>query len=326
MKRKRVEEIFKKFQSVKIGVVGDIMLDRYLYGDTSRISPEAPVPIVGIKDKIEMLGGSGNVAKNIISLGGKPILAGVFGKDSGGKKISEILENSKIDRRCIFEDDKRITTVKTRVISQNQQVVRFDCEKRDGMSNEFETKIVNGFSKNIDSLDIIIVSDYGKGVITKTLMENLISLSGKFKKPILVDPFPPHVTFYKGITGTVPNLHEIEKMLNQELDDEDSIERAGKILKEVLNCQFVLITRGKDGMSLFWADTCKHIKTFAKEVFDVTGAGDTVIASFSLSLGAGASPLEAALISNYCGGIVVKKLGSATVTQDDILREFEEEK
>jgi len=316
----RAKSIIENFDKKRIVILGDIMLDQYIIGKVSRISPEAPVPVVEITSENYCLGGAGNVAHNLEALGAEYLLVGVIGDDNSGKKILEKVK----DRRGIFIDEKRPTIVKTRIIAHHQHVVRVDREKRAPIPEKIEKKIIN-FLKN-EKFDGIIISDYNKGTITESLMEDLLGFTTKNNIPVFVDPKVEHFNFYSPITLITPNQFEVEGILNRKIYNNEEIESAGREILSKISCEYLIITRGEKGMSVFIKDNrVVHIPTVAKEVYDVTGAGDTVIATASLSLLSGADILESAILANYAAGIVVGKLGTATVNRMELLREIEKE-
>jgi D-beta-D-heptose 7-phosphate kinase/D-beta-D-heptose 1-phosphate adenosyltransferase len=304
-------QILKNFKNQKVLVVGDLILDQYVRGNVSRISPEAPVPIVDVTDIDFSLGGAANVADNIVSLGGKATVTGVVGNDVPAETLKGLFHTKGIN--FIAVEDKRPTTVKTRVIAHSQQVVRFDQEDRQKISGRSLKRLINFMEELIPRHDAVIVSDYKKGAVTKDVMRAIISISGK--KFVAVDPKVGHFHLYKGVSLVTPNLKEASEGVGIKITDEKSLLRTGVKLIRKLGCKAVLLTRGKDGMSLFQDGMLIHIPTIAKEVYDVTGAGDTAIAAFVLAHAAGASMEESAIISNHSSGIVVEKVGTATTTQ-----------
>ncbi|MCP2605123.1 D-glycero-beta-D-manno-heptose-7-phosphate kinase [Candidatus Aminicenantes bacterium AH-873-B07] len=314
----RAKSIIENFEQKRIVIVGDIMLDQYILGKVSRISPEAPVPVVEITTENYCLGGAGNVAHNLEALGAEYLLVGVIGNDNSGKKILEKIK----DKRGIFIDKNRPTIVKTRIIAHHQHVVRVDREKRIPIPEKIEKKIIN-FLFN-EKFDGIIISDYNKGTITRSLMKNLLNFTSRNNIPVFVDPKIEHFDFYSPITLITPNQFEVEGILNRRIQGDKEIEIAGKEILTKISCEYLIITRGEKGMSVFIKDDeVIHIPTVAREVYDVTGAGDTVIATASLSLLSGANILESAILANYAAGIVVGKLGTATANKLELLREIE---
>jgi D-beta-D-heptose 7-phosphate kinase/D-beta-D-heptose 1-phosphate adenosyltransferase len=316
--------IVNSFKDRKILIIGDLVLDRYIFGKVNRISPEAPVPIVEVVNESFRLGGSANVANNIISLGGNASIVGIVGKGSVGRILKDLLTERNINIEGVIED-KRPTTVKTRVIAQNQQVVRFDMEDRRRLEGKSLTHLMNFIKKAIPMHDAVIISDYKKGVVTSSLVKAVVRYAKPHNTFIAVDPKVGHFHFYKNVSLITPNLMEASQGSGVEIKDEKSMLKAGKTLMNKLSCKSLLITRGEEGMSLFKRDErakeieTTHIPTAAKKVFDVTGAGDTVIAAFTLAHVAGASLKEAAVIANHAAGIVVGEVGTATATPEKLL-------
>lgn len=308
--------IIRKFKNTRILVIGDLVLDRYIWGKVSRISPEAPVPVVEVIDDNFMLGGAANVANNIVALGGEVTVAGVAGKDRAGQVMRQLLEDRGIGYE-IFEDS-RPTTIKTRVIAHSQQVVRFDREERKGISGAVLKNIVSFIRRAVHEHDAVIISDYKKGLVSRALIREILKATRHNGKFSAVDPKVGHFHFYKGIGLITPNVMEASQGSGVEIKDEESLKKAGKALLNRLSCGAVLITRGEEGMSLFERDNVTHIPTAARHVYDVTGAGDTVIASFTLAVASGATLREAAFIANHAAGIVVGEVGTAVVTQEKL--------
>lgn len=319
----KIDTVLRLFKGKRILVIGDIILDRYIWGKVNRISPEAPVPIVEVTDDSFLLGGAANVANNIVSLGGSATVVGVIGKDRAGEVVTDLLRERRIDL-ALFEDS-RPTTIKTRVIAHNQQVVRFDKEDRSALSGRVLKGIIDYIRESIKGFDAVIVSDYKKGVISKALMDEVLKITRPLKKFVALDPKVGHFHIYKGVSIITPNLSEASHGSGVEIRDEKSLIKAGKTLLKKLSCDAVLITRGEEGMSLFANDKITHIPTVARHVYDVTGAGDTVIATFTLAYAAGASLEESAMIANHAAGIVVGEVGTATATPERLrqsLRSF----
>ncbi len=310
----------ENFKNVNILVIGDIMLDRFIWGNVERISPEAPVPVVKVTRESYMAGGAANVAANIASLGGRSTIIGVTGQDQTGDTLLDILKEKNINTDQIIRDDKnkegkpRNTIVKTRVIAHSQQVVRVDREDQFELSNKSNEKIINFVKKNIDKFDVVVIEDYGKGVINKNILEAIIPFIKKHNKFIIVDPKEEHFSLYKGVSAITPNHHEAGRAVGKKITDFETLLYAGNKLLEMLECDGVLITRGEEGMSIFEKGRePHHIPTIAQEIFDVSGAGDTVAATFSLALGAGLNMKQSTFLSNIAGGVVVGKIGVATI-------------
>jgi rfaE bifunctional protein kinase chain/domain len=307
------------FAKTRILVVGDIMLDQYIWGKVARISPEAPVPVVEIDHETKMLGGATNVVNNIACLGGKVLLCGVIGDDSIGKEIFSLLRKAGVGVDGILIEDTRVTTIKTRIIAHAQQVVRYDKETRDSLRPETTNSILNFIRNQMDNLAAVIVSDYGKGVVTRELMEGVKDLTSARGLPLAVDPNVKNFPLYKGATIITPNHNEAQEATGIYIVDEESLRRAGEKLLHSYACRGLLITRGEEGMTLFEGDGgATHIKVMARKVYDVTGAGDTVIATLTLGIATGLDVKSAAYLSNLAAGIVVGEVGTSTVKKDDL--------
>jgi len=326
MERKRFKKIVDRFSQVKILVVGDVMMDRFIWGRVSRISPEAPVPVVLVdnNDKSETLslGGAANVANNIQSLGGEVLLCGVVGDDEMGLKIREELEEIGIQTEGIFTEKGRQTTVKTRIFANQQQVVRIDRETIDHPKAHILRDFANFIMGKIEDFDGIIISDYGKGVLTGTLIRAIIRKARKSRKPVLVDPKLRNYKFYKEAAVVTPNTKEASEASRVPIVDRSSIEKIGEKLLKELKCKALVITRGEEGMAIFEPyRKPTYVRTDKIEVFDVTGAGDTVIGTLALGLGTGlgVSIKEAAEIANHAAGVVVGKMGTAMATRGDLI-------
>jgi len=309
------KKLIHQFSQMKILVIGDLMVDRFIRGKVSRISPEAPVPVVLVKDEVNLPGGSGNVVMNIASLGARVSCAGVIGEDLPGDHLLEHFQQAGIETDGIWRDPTLSTILKSRVIAEHQQVVRFDHENQKSLSHPVHTEIKNALPEMIRQTDAVILSDYGKGLITQPLLTLAIGAAKKFKKPICVDPKLEHFLLYQNVTCITPNLSEaLGGMHRLKLDPQDGVKKLGQDILKALRCKSALITQGEGGMTLFEKNRITHIPTKAREVFDVTGAGDTVISVLTLSLACGASFFEAATLANLAAGIVVGKLGTATVS------------
>ena len=314
-----VSKYMDKFPEARILVVGDIIMDEYIWGNVSRISPEAPVPVVDVQDQTKMLGGAANVLNNIISLGGRAILCGVIGNDPTGREILERLKTTGSATRGIVVEQKRPTSIKTRIIAHNQQVVRFDRESRKGIEDESRDKLLRIVEEHRGEIDAVLVADYGKGVVSEALMKSLRGLLTDMSIPLAVDPKTGNFECYRGVDVITPNHYEAGAFSRIEIMDEDTLVRAGRQMLDELDCGTVLVTQGKDGMTLFEKNgEISHIPTVAKKVFDVTGAGDTVISTFCLGLASGMDMKSAAVISNFAAGIVVGEVGTTTVKVDEL--------
>ena len=319
----KYKSIISKFSKAKILVIGDLILDEYVWGNVSRISPEAPVPVVWVNRESYMPGGASNVASNIRSLEGEVYIAGVVGSDSRAEKLIELLSENGVTTEGIIADPNRPTTLKTRIIAGHQQVVRVDREKIEHLPTAILKDIVSYAEKIIPQVDAVIIEDYGKGVITPMLLKPIIKCARVNKKIITVDPKEEHISYYQGVTSLTPNNHEASVTVGIKIKDEETLEAAGKKLLKKLNAESVLITRGENGMCLFEkSGKITKIPTAAQEVFDVSGAGDTVISVFTLALACGASLQDAAKISNIAAGIVVGKVGVAVVNQKELIKKM----
>ena len=318
-------KIISQFRNKKVLVIGDIMLDKYIWGNVTRISPEAPVQVVSVQAESYAPGGAANVANNIAAIGSCSYMLGIVGKDVANEILLREIKKRNIKTDGIIIDEKKPTIQKVRIIGQNQQLLRVDYEKNEYLNKETEKKIVDFATGRIKEIDGIVVSDYAKGVVTKGLMRDIINLCKENKKIIVIDPKPEHKALYKEVTLITPNSKEASQMANTEPEPENNILKIGKrILKELKSP--VLITRGEKGMALFETNgKIMNIPTKAKEVYDVTGAGDTVIAIVALALTAGATLRQAAIIANHAAGIVVGKVGTSTLTINELKQSLENE-
>lgn len=317
---KNFSQLINHFPNVKILVIGDWILDEFVWGTVERISPEAPVPVVNVIRESFVPGGALNVANNIRTLGGVVYPCGVVGRDLVGRMLVKAMKKEGIDTTGAIYDSNRPTTLKTRIIAHSQQVVRFDRENNQELSGELLKKVFAYIEKIISKVDAVIIEDYGKGMITPDLLMYVLKKAKAFKKPVLVDPKEKNFNYYQGVTVITPNRKEAFSAAGPFKDGYiPDIQEVGKALIKRFSCQAVLITLGEEGMMLFEKNgTVTKIPTAAREVFDVSGAGDTVIAVFTMALAAGANLKEAALVSNKAAGIVVAKLGTATVTPEEL--------
>jgi D-beta-D-heptose 7-phosphate kinase/D-beta-D-heptose 1-phosphate adenosyltransferase len=319
-----VQEMIKAIQSFpdcRVLVIGDIMMDQFLWGEVSRISPEAPVPIVKVEKETFLLGGAANVVNNLLGLKGKVLLAGVIGSDGMGRRLIRRLQALGTTTEGIVVEEGRPTALKTRVIAHHQQVVRVDREKVAPVLPETLRAMLSIIKKNIHRIQGIIVSDYGKGLVSKELMTEIKKIAVKHVLPVLVDPKPPNLKWYDRVTLITPNQLEAEKFIGKRIESEEELLGAGRQLLKKTKCESVLITRGKEGMTLFSKNNkVDHIPTVAQKVFDVTGAGDTVIATLMLSMVSGMNIKKACMTANYAAGIVVGEVGTAAVQANDLIR------
>jgi D-beta-D-heptose 7-phosphate kinase/D-beta-D-heptose 1-phosphate adenosyltransferase len=304
-------------------VLGDVMLDRYLWGNVHRISPEAPVPVVDVESETVRLGGAANVAHNVAALGARPILVAVTGPDHPATLLGAELAARGLSADGLVVDAGRPTSIKTRIVARHQQVVRADQESREEISAAVEDRILAVVRERMPGLSACILSDYGKGVITRRLLDTLLPEFRAAGVPVCVDPKETHFFGYTGVSVITPNLLEAGVAFGRALRTDELLDRAGRELRERLECHAVLITRGERGMSLFEAGHARlDLPTVAREVYDVTGAGDTVISVYAALLAAGASHPVAAEIANHAAGIVVREVGTATATPEAIVASF----
>jgi D-glycero-beta-D-manno-heptose-7-phosphate kinase len=317
--QQHVHALLERFPGKRIAVVGDLMLDRYYWGAVRRVSPEAPVPVVEVESESVRLGGAANVANNIRSLGGMPVVVGIVGNDHIGSVLSDLVRDAGFDGNGLVVDASRPTTVKTRVIAQGQHVVRIDNESKSPCSAQLRQQLVDIIRKQISSLDGIIIEDYNKGVVSKEVIEDVIALARQHRKIITVDPKFDNFLDYKRVTVFKPNRREAEEVLGGRLRTLQDVERAGERLLEMLGAENVLLTRGEDGMSLFEAGgKVLHLPSAATNVQDVSGAGDTVISTLTMALASGADIREACMLANCASGVVVGAIGIVPITPDEL--------
>ncbi|MCD6407892.1 D-glycero-beta-D-manno-heptose-7-phosphate kinase [bacterium] len=318
--RKKLKEILKEIKRKKILVVGDLILDKFIWGDVSRISPEAPVPIVEVIKEDLSLGGAGNVSLNIKEFGADVFLISATGKDENGKILKKMLSERGIEYFLLERDTPTIT--KTRIIARTQQLVRIDREKREKLNFREAGMIKEIIKEKINKVDGVIISDYGKGMITEGIIKELRKLKEKYGKITTIDPKVEHFSYYKKFTCLTPNRFEASEAVHKKAENLTELIDTGIKIKNKLSPDYLIITIGKEGMIVF-EKNIYHIPSVAKEVYDVTGAGDTVIGILTLCLSAGADILVSSIISNIAAGIVVGKLGTATVKQDEVKKFFE---
>jgi len=316
---KRLNELKDKLNGKRVAVIGDMMLDGYYWGDVKRISPEAPVPVLEVEEEFFRFGGAANVALNIQKLGGIPLPVGVIGNDGYGIIFSSLMKENNIDAEAIITDDSRPTTTKTRVIANNQHVVRIDKESKTQVNGKVEEKLLLQIAKIIDSLDGIILQDYNKGVLTPSLINQVISIANRKNILITVDPKFDNFFEYKNVTVFKPNRKETEAVLGMKILSDEDISFAGERLLLELNSKYVLMTLGEIGIAVFEQDGSeKRMPTKARKVADVSGAGDTVISTLTIALAAGADIYEASLLANYAAGIVCGEVGIVPVERDKL--------
>lgn len=320
-----LRNIVPRFTKARVLVIGDIIIDHFLWGTATRISPEAPVPVVNVQSEDLLLGGSANVLRNIVSLGGNGTLCGIIGDDLMGEKVVELVESLGASTEGLVVG-QRPTTIKTRVVAQGQQIVRFDREETGLPAKQSFSALIEYLENHLQTFDAVMVSDYAKGVISEQLMTKLSQLlqsirgRGQRTLPLIVDPKPTNFRYFSGATVITPNHHEAAQMSGLRINDERSLLMAARKIREDIGCEAVLITRGESGMALLQGDKdMVTIPTMAKEVYDVTGAGDTVAATLALGLATGCSMNDAAILANHAAGIVVGKVGTACVSAVELL-------
>lgn len=317
----RLKQIISKFNKAKVLIVGDLILDEFIWGGVSRISPEAPVPVVWVDRENFMPGGASNVAANTCSLGGQVYLAGVVGDDARGQTLQALLRKKGVHCDGIVADSSRPTTQKTRVIAHHQQVVRIDRELVKPIADSVLAKISAYILRMLPRVDALIIEDYGKGVIVPGLVREAVRIAKKHKKVITVDPKETHFSWYRGVTTLTPNHHEAGAAVGFKIKDEATLEKAGRLMLKKLRSNSFIITRGEHGMTIFQEKKKSvTIPTLAQEVFDVSGAGDTVISALTLGLAGGGGILESAYIANCAAGIVVGKVGVAVTDQEELMQ------
>jgi D-beta-D-heptose 7-phosphate kinase/D-beta-D-heptose 1-phosphate adenosyltransferase len=316
----KLDAFIKRFDSCRVLVAGDVMLDEYVWGSVDRISPEAPVQVVLAGSSTRTLGGAGNVVSNLAALGAEAFAVSLVGDDPAGRDVATLLKSLGADVEGLVTDPARPTTTKTRVMAAGQQVVRIDRETVLPLSPEFEGRLMAHAEKCLQSCDAVLLSDYGKGVLTPSLLARLIDACAQTKKPVIADPKGLDFSRYRGATVLTPNLKEAARACSMEIRSQDDLERAGARLLDELGLACLVITCGPDGMALFFPDRPSlRIKARARQVFDVSGAGDTVLAVLGLGLASGADFEQAAIVANEAAGVVVGKVGTATVSSEELL-------
>lgn len=320
--KERATEILRALKGRNIVVLGDVMLDEFVWGDVTRISPEAPIPVVDIQRESVHLGGAANVLANLISLGAGGSVIGVVGNDRAAEQLRSSLREVTSQDGNLISDGSRPTTIKTRIIAHSQPVVRTDRESRQPVSATIEDRIIAQLKDALAGADAFVVSDYDKGVVTPRVLEAILPLAYD-RVPVLVDPKLRNFRSYRPATLITPNHLEALRMSSSEEDSDEGLRHAAERIRAEVNCDSVLITRGARGMMLLEGDRSPvYVKTIAREVYDVTGAGDTVIAALAAALATGASMIEAATFANHAAGIVVGKVGTATVSPEEVLETF----
>src|SRR3977135_71710 len=341
----RLKRLIPRLCGKRIGVLGDLMLDRYLWGTASRLSPEAAVPVVGCVEQSDCLGGAGNVAANIAALGARVEIFGILGNDEPGRALQKCLRAASIADQGIIADSKRVTTVKTRIIARHQQVVRVDRERREPLRSETQERLLRLLFSALKKLDALVLSDYDKGLITDDFADRVLSAAHQLHVAVFVKPKTSRLYAYRGARAIVCNAREAGFYVTRSLADEKSVEEAGRALLAHFGCGAVVITRGEKGMSVFEETSARHLHvpatsfevTYARvgqpgiergatgrQVFDVTGAGDTVLSVLSLAVAAGAPLADAAILANTAAGVVVGKLGTASVGPQELLHALDD--
>ena len=318
----RAAEILTTLRDRNVVVLGDVMLDEFVWGDVTRISPEAPVPVVDVRRESVHLGGAGNVLANLVALGARGSVVGVVGNDGPGQRLQTELRDLGAQDGCLVVDDSRRSTTKTRIIAHSQLVVRADRESRVPVTPKIEDQIISCLKDALKRADAFVVSDYDKGVVTPRILREILPVAYE-QVPVLIDPKLRNFNSYRPATLVTPNHLEALRMSNTEDHSDDGSHAAARIIREKLGCDAVLITRGDRGMMLLEASgTPVYVETAAREVYDVTGAGDTVIAALAAVLACGATMIEAAAFANHAAGIVVAKVGTATATAEELIESF----
>ena len=318
----RAAEILQTLRDRYVLVLGDVMLDEFVWGDVTRISPEAPVPVVDVRRESMHLGGAANVLANLVALGARGAVVGVVGNDAAGRRLQTGLRDLGVQDQYLLVDESRPSTTKTRIIAHSQLVVRADRESRSPVTGKLEEKIVAALKDALQQAHAFVVSDYDKGVVTPGILREVLPVAYE-QVPVLIDPKLRNFNSYRPATLVTPNHLEALRMIDSEDHSDDGSHHAAKVIREKLGCDAVLITRGDRGMMLLESDGQPvYVQTAAREVYDVTGAGDTVIATLAGALASGATMLEAATLANHAAGIVVGKVGTATATADELLDSF----
>jgi D-beta-D-heptose 7-phosphate kinase/D-beta-D-heptose 1-phosphate adenosyltransferase len=320
----RFDSIFSETKPVL--VVGDMMVDEFIWGAVERVSPEAPVPVVDIVRETFHPGGAGNVVVNIKTLGGEVYPAGVIGQDREGETFLSDLRKNGIETDGLICDSHRPTTLKTRIIAHSQQMIRVDREKKGMIGEDILKSLISYIQQTISKVSTVVISDYGKGVIGEELLEELIPICKKHDVVSIVDPKIGNFGHYKGVSVITPNHYEAQDLTGIMIEDEKSLLSCMNAIMHRINCETVIVTRGEKGMSMLMNDSSIfHIPTKAREVYDVTGAGDTVVAALALALSSGGCMKEAVILANYAAGLVVEKVGTATVTREELRQRIEED-
>ena len=326
--QQRADELLRRASERFIVVYGDVMLDEFVWGDVTRISPEAPVPVVEVRRESVHLGGAANVLANVVALGARASVTGVVGNDRAGEMLRAELKETGMSAtdEALILDESRPTTLKTRIIAHNQPVVRTDRERRTPVGAETEARIIEVLRKAIKEANAFVVSDYDKGAVTQRVLSEVLPIAYKRGIPVLIDPKIRNFDAYRPATLITPNHLEALRLANMEDHSDEALKRAAHLIRERVACESVLITRGERGMMLLESyHEPVYVETVAREVYDVTGAGDTVIATLAVALSSGASMLEAAILANHAAGIVVGKIGTATASAEELINSIQRE-
>jgi len=326
LSKQRLAELKENFYGKKIAVIGDMMLDGYFWGDVKRISPEAPVPVVEIDNQFFRFGGAANVVLNIKQLGAVPYPFGAVGDDNESQILNDLFAKNEIQNIAgILRDKSRPTTVKIRVIAANQHIVRIDKESKEYLNKEMEEKLIQSFENISDEIDAVILQDYNKGVLSEKVISSVISIAKQKNKLVTVDPKFNNFFEYKNVDVFKPNKKETEDAFGKKFNGDNQIELAGRELIEKMNVKYVLITLGEKGSALISREKVMRVPTKARKVADVSGAGDSVISTLTVSLAAGADIIEAAYLANFAGGLVCEEVGIVPIQIDQLFNEVEEE-
>jgi rfaE bifunctional protein kinase chain/domain len=319
-KVRSVQQLAKK---PVIMVIGDLMIDHYIWGGATRLSPEAPVPIVNVKHETNTLGGAGNLAQNLVGLGAKVILSGVIGDDAAGKQLTDILTGEGITNSTLITDNKRPTTIKTRVLAGTQQLVRIDREWTDCLTSELEAELLEKISARIAEADIIVFSDYGKGLFSEPLSQALIKAANDRQKKVIIDPKGLNYAKYKGAFIIKPNKKELAEAAKAErINNIADVQAAAKTIFDITDIEYLVVTLSEEGMAIITPNNHTLLPVKATEVFDVTGAGDTVLAAMAYFIASGLSVEESCEIANHAAAIVIRRVGSASTTIDEIIEDI----
>jgi rfaE bifunctional protein kinase chain/domain len=317
----KVRSIAASQKKPAILVIGDLMIDHYIWGDATRLSPEAPVPIVNVKNESTTLGGAANVAQNLVALGAKVTLSGIIGDDASGIQLTGILDSEGITTNAIIKDNNRPTTLKTRVLAGSHQLVRIDRELTDAVSERVENELLNKLTACIEAADVIILSDYNKGLFSPGLTQRLIEAAKSRNKKVIIDPKGLNYAKYKGAYLIKPNRKELAEAAKVEkIKTAEDLQQAAKNIFVQTETEYLVVTLSEEGMVILGADSYKALPVKATEVFDVTGAGDTVIATIAYFIAAGMSVEDACELANHAAAIVIRHVGSATTTIPEILK------